>query len=190
MLYLFRLKIPMVLLLCVGFCLFAGCSLNNKLQKPPEPKYKKSECGSIFSKKSKWEWYIGPDRLVSAGAAKNWIADIKACGGGWEMPEAKHIKDLFIKETIEQKVIPLSTQQENVLKKNTKKKLTLKTKVTRMDPEFKDAAGGEFWKLWYYDISGDTIIELERSGNSLSTPLGPYYPRSPRRPIAVRKKRK
>lgn len=171
------------------FCFFEGCSLNNKIQKPPEPKYKTSECGSIFSNKSKLEWYIGPDRLVTLEAAKVWIAKLDACGGGWEMPEAKHIKDLFIKETLEQKIVPMSVEQEKAIRKKIKKDMKLKTKVTRMDTEFKEAAGGEFWKLWYYDETGDTIIALERDNDPLSTPLGPYYPRSPRRPIAVRKKR-
>jgi Protein of unknown function (DUF1566)/Caspase domain len=58
-------------------------------------RFGKSACGSISDTSTHLEWFVGEDKTVTWDEARNWIANLDACGGGWKMPEIKQLSTLF-----------------------------------------------------------------------------------------------
>lgn len=57
--------------------------------------YTITRCGSIQDSKTGLEWFVGPDRPISWGAAKLWIDSLADCGGDWQMPTIKQLATLY-----------------------------------------------------------------------------------------------
>jgi hypothetical protein len=53
------------------------------------------QCGSIKDARTRLEWMVGPDRNMTWHEARQWVAGLGACGGGWRMPTVEEIRSLY-----------------------------------------------------------------------------------------------
>jgi hypothetical protein len=60
-------------------------------------RFRATQCGSIKDDKTGLEWLIGADYNVDWYAAKNWVNNLRSCGGKWRMPSIAELKTLFDK---------------------------------------------------------------------------------------------
>jgi hypothetical protein len=49
-------------------------------------------CGSIIDAKTNLEWFVGPDEAKDWNQARQWVAALGSCGGGWRMPALAELK--------------------------------------------------------------------------------------------------
>ena len=54
-----------------------------------------TQCGSIKDTRTSLEWIVGPDRNMTWHEARQWVAGLGTCGGGWRMPTIEEIRTLY-----------------------------------------------------------------------------------------------
>ena len=59
-------------------------------------RFTRFSCGQIVDARTGLAWFVGPDRHVVWQEARNYIADLDACGSAnWRMPSGRELKSLF-----------------------------------------------------------------------------------------------
>ena len=55
----------------------------------------KYDTGVVYDPHTGLEWLVGPDQGMVWEEAKDWVAALKAFGGGWRMPQREELDTLY-----------------------------------------------------------------------------------------------
>lgn len=93
----------LVLICFISFLLLScGCGSINYLDKNSKPRFSVNSDGIIYDTITNLEWVVGPDKQTTYTEAEKWVASLKLGGGGWRIPTAGELTNLYcVKELLD-----------------------------------------------------------------------------------------